>query len=247
MVAIADTVAQNCTSGVEISDQITDSKRWLLPTKNHLRGVDNNRLTVRGTLLINVTSDHKNTTELLYIYNNVKGFYLSQTALRQMNVIKNTFPDQERDPLVHVTTFTTPETVTTQYRPEPFDANLAPCGCLLRSPCPPAPSTILFPPTEEYCPQIEDWIKKYFASSAFNTCKHQSLQTMSGEPLKISCRSDFTPSAVHTPIPIPHHWKKDVKAQLDADVALGNPTTWCYCSLKKGRYHSSYGRFAGSQ
>ena len=134
-----------------------------------------------------------------------------------------------------MTTFTTPETVTTQYPAEPFDANLAPCGCPLRSPCPPAPSTIPFPPTEEYRPQIEDWIKKHFASSAFNTCKHQSLQTMSGEPLKISFRSDFTPSAVHTPIPIPHHWKEDVKAQLDADVALGiiepvppgNLTTWC--------------------
>lgn len=58
---------------------------------------------------------------------------------------------------------------------------------------------------------------------------------MTGEPLKISFLPDETPSAVHTPIPIPHHWKEEVKAQLDADVALGiiepvppgNPTTWC--------------------
>ena len=43
------------------------------------------------------------------------------------------------------------------------------------------------------------------------------------------------PSAVHTPIPVPHHWKKRVKEDIDRDVALGiiepvpvgTPTTWC--------------------
>ena len=44
-----------------------------------------------------------------------------------------------------------------------------------------------------------------------------------------------TPIAIHTPIPVPHHWKNKVKADLDRDVALGiiepvpvgASTIWC--------------------
>ena len=69
--------------------------------------------------------------------------------------------------------------------------------------------------------QQEQWIKKHFESSAFNTCLHQPLQTMTGKPLDITLISGVTPTAVHTPIPVPHHWKKRVKQDLDRDVALG--------------------------
>ena len=58
---------------------------------------------------------------------------------------------------------------------------------------------------------------------------------MSGPPLKIDIDENVTPSAVHTPIPVPVHWRKEIKAQLDHDVKLGviepvpwgEPTTWC--------------------
>ena len=43
------------------------------------------------------------------------------------------------------------------------------------------------------------------------------------------------PNAVHAPIPMPVHWQKPVKSDLDRDVRLGviekvpwaSPTTWC--------------------
>lgn len=43
------------------------------------------------------------------------------------------------------------------------------------------------------------------------------------------------PYAANTPIPVAHHWKKQVKADLDRDVRMGiiepvpqgTPTTWC--------------------
>jgi hypothetical protein len=44
---------------------------------------------------------------------------------------------------------------------------------------------------------------------------------MSGAPLEIHLKSDATPKAFHNPIPIPHHWKAEVKAGLDRDVRLG--------------------------
>ena len=58
---------------------------------------------------------------------------------------------------------------------------------------------------------------------------------MSGPPMKIDVDQNATPDAVHTPIPVPIHWRNDVKAQLDRDVKLGviepvpwgEPVTWC--------------------
>ena len=113
--------------------------------------------------------------------------------------------------------------------------NLAECGCPRRSDCPPIPDKLPFPATPEYREQIEQWIKQYFASSAFNVCPHQPLHAMSGEPVSITFNDDYTPIAIHKPIPVPHHWKLAVKSQLDRDVSLGiiepvptgTPTTWC--------------------
>ena len=58
---------------------------------------------------------------------------------------------------------------------------------------------------------------------------------MTGRPLDITFTRGAKPSAVHTPIPVPHHWKKRVKQDLDWDVALdiiqpvptGTTTVWC--------------------
>ena len=44
---------------------------------------------------------------------------------------------------------------------------------------------------------------------------------MSGVPVCIKFKDDTKPHAVHTAIPVPHHWKKQVKKDLDRDVKLG--------------------------
>jgi len=115
------------------------------------------------------------------------------------------------------------------------DSRTASCGCPIRSPCPSLPDSLPFPATPEYREQIELWIKDQFSNSAFNTCKHQKLQVMTGDPLKIAFNDDQNPVSVHKPIPVPHHWKDSVKSQLDQDVKLGivepvptgTPTNWC--------------------
>lgn len=58
---------------------------------------------------------------------------------------------------------------------------------------------------------------------------------MEGKPLDIKFIPSVKLTAIHTPIPVPHYWKKKVKEELDRDVALGviepvpvvTPTTWC--------------------
>ena len=156
----------------------------------------------------------------------VKGMYLSLTALKNMNIVDKEFPVASGS----VSNITQSDDST-----KANGVKLAPCGCPLRTPPPALPDKIPFPATKEYRQQIQDWIKERYSTSAFNTCPHQKLQVMKGEPLKITFANEHTPYATHKPIPVPHHWKEEVKRQLDADVALGiiepvpqgAPTRWC--------------------
>ena len=43
---------------------------------------------------------------------------------------------------------------------------------------------------------------------------------MSGDKQHIHLKAGAVPQAYHTPIPVPHHWKKAEKAQLDQDEQL---------------------------
>ena len=109
------------------------------------------------------------------------------------------------------------------------------CPCIPRTPTPPRPTELPFPPTEENVPKLKHWLLKTFESSAFNQCAHQPLPQMTGEPVKVEFKDNHKPYAVHTPIPVPHHWKDRVKEDLDRDVRLGiiekvpqgTPTEWC--------------------
>ena len=183
--------------------------------------MNNNDISIRGAIIADITVGTSKTTEVIYLCDKVRGFFLSKTALEKLNIIHENFPQPIEISKVDTTSSS--------------ESPTADCGCPLRSPCPPIPDAIPFPATPEYTGQIESWIKEHFSSSAFNTCKHQKLQVMTGDPLKIEFREDGKPVSVHKPIPVPHHWKESVKSQLDQDVNLGiieqvptgTPTDWC--------------------
>ena len=86
---------------------------------------------------------------------------------------------------------------------------------------PDRPSTIPFPATPKNLPRLKQWLLTSFSGSAFNTCSYQPLQQMTGNPVDIKFKDEHTPYAVHTPIPVPHHWKQQVKKDIDRDVRLG--------------------------
>ena len=44
---------------------------------------------------------------------------------------------------------------------------------------------------------------------------------MKGKPLEIHFREDAIPQALHTPVAVPYHWKKEVKEGKYQDVCLG--------------------------
>ena len=95
------------------------------------------------------------------------------------------------------------------------------CKCPLRTKPPDPPLELPFKPIPANITQLENWIREKCAASAFNCCECQPLPKMHGPPLTIHLKDGVTPVASHTPIPVPLHWQKKVKAGLDRDIALG--------------------------
>ena len=81
------------------------------------------------------------------------------------------------------------------------------------------PVDIAFPATDGNIPQLEHWLLDKFADTAFNN--FDPLPVMYGKPHQFHLKDNAMPHAAHTPILILHHWKQDVKRQLDNDVRMG--------------------------
>ena len=218
VLAFADTGAQTCSSGPDIQKLLGYTDGYLVSTTHRIRGITDNRLHIKGVLFLRIKVGSRETRQAVYVSDNTTGFYLSQTALKDLDLLPFNFP-----------------TSLSQNSSSVDAKETAPCGCPRRTSIPSKPKSIPFKPTQTNRHQLEQWIVDHFKSSAFNICPHQPLQIMEGKPLKITFVPDATPTAVHTPIPVPHHWKKKVKEDLDRDVALGiieavpvgTPTAWC--------------------
>ena len=58
---------------------------------------------------------------------------------------------------------------------------------------------------------------------------------MDTQPAHIHLKPDATPHTTHVPIPIPHHWKNEIKESIEADVKkgiiepvpIGELVAWC--------------------
>ena len=84
---------------------------------------------------------------------------------------------------------------------------------------------------------MKQWLLDEYAPSTFNKCPHQRLPFMNNDPpMEVFIDPDATPTAVHTPVTTPIHWRKEIKEQLQRDVRLGviekvppnTPVTWCH-------------------
>ena len=95
------------------------------------------------------------------------------------------------------------------------------CGCLVRQPPPPLPTTLPCTPTDDNREKIQQFLLDYYDANTFNTCEHQMLPLMNCPPLKLMKNPDAEPVAQHTPVPVPIHWWEDVKSGLDQDLKLG--------------------------
>ena len=222
--AYADTCCQTCTAGVDFINLIGCPESYLVPTSHRIIGITASSLNIIGSVLLRIEVGGKVTRQMVHISRNCHGLYLSETALMDLEVIPRTFPDPPAT-VAHTSTSTT--TCCT-------DGSNGPC--IERTQTPDRPSVIPYAPTADNVPALEKYLLDTFASSAFNMCTNQPLQGMTGVTMDIVFKPDAgQPRPVYTPIPVPFHWKRQVKADLDRDVRLGiiervpqgDVTEWC--------------------
>ena len=218
--AVADTGCQTCTAGVDVIENLC-SEQYLIPTKHRIVGITDASLAIAGIVFLRIqTESGQETKQTVYVSRNVSGLYLSESALKDLGVICDEFPHVATTRAASVQELTDVEEQ---------------CECAPRTTTPERPGEIPFAATPENIPRLKEWLLQAFSSSAFNTCTHQPLQMMTGSPAGIKFKQGTEPYAIHTPIPVPHHWKEQVKADIDRDVRLGiieavpqgTPTEWC--------------------
>ena len=109
-----------------------------------------------------------------------------------------------------------------------------PCSCPRRCFMDP-PESLPMPATTSNIPALEDWIKNYYKTSAFNQCNRQTWPITTGKPMKIHLKPGTKPYCCKKPTMVPMHYRDQVKADLEADVKKGVlervpegiPDTWC--------------------
>ena len=153
ILAFADTESQVCSSGPEIQKLLGYLDGYLVPTTHQIHGITNNRLHERMfySYACQLVQGRHNK---LYVADNTPSLYLSQTVLKNLDML----------PLDFSTLASNNLTINANKR--------APYGCPRRTSVPSKPDTIPFPPTESNKHQLEKLIKEHFKSSA---CPHQSF------------------------------------------------------------------------
>ena len=235
LASLPDTGAQMVVAGVPQLHRLGVTKRELIPLSNGISAADNSGLGLLGGVLVNIAGQADDgtqfsTKQLCYIAENIDCLFLSRQACRELGIIGEDFPSIG----AFRKTSSALSNMSTETSPGLDDSR--PCTCPARTLPPPCPTELPYPPTVENITKLEDWIKERYAGSAFNQCSHQPLPLIkSTPPLRLYVEETTRPVAVHKPVPIPMHWMKAVKEQLDKDVRLGvlepvpvgEPVTWC--------------------
>ena len=210
--SLADSGCQTTTAGVDFLESIGCPQSYLIPTSHQIIGITSSSLDLLGAVMIRFDHNGKTARQMVHISSKLHGLYLSNTALKQLGLLSEDFPHSAASVL--------------SAQEKNNDMECDGCGsgeCIGRTPPPERPNGLPFAPTKENLPKFEKWFLQQFASSGFNTCTRQPLPAMTGKPMSI-LRKDDVPGEhlkAYRPIPVPHHYKQAVKADLDRDVRLG--------------------------
>ena len=224
--AVTDTGCQTTTCGAEILDILNIDRNHLIPTSHGILGITDTRLNIIGSIFAQIQLKNRSTKQMIHVSTNSSGLFLSLGACKDLAIVHRSFPDVD--------------SYIASTREEVKDPN---CKCLPRGEAPDRPSQIPYLPIESNVRKLKEWLISKFEASAFNTCKHQLLKKMSGAPMKIYFKEGGKPYAIHTPIPIPVHWKEKIKEGIDQDVKLGiieevpqgTPTNLCARMVPQGK------------
>ena len=223
---IADSGCQSSLLGLKTFYKFGLKKSSLVPVKGKMSAINGEGIDVQGAIFLRLTGTDANTGQtvqtavMAHVTNSTERFYISRQAMRELGIISQDFPKVQAR-TVNAATST-------------IESDFAPCGCPRHCLPPERPDFLPFAPMEQNVDKMKLWLLNRFSSSTFNRCPHQPLPMMKGEPIKIHIDPNATPKPVYTAATVPIHWRDEVQAQLNQDVALGIiepvppgiPTTW---------------------
>ena len=259
ILAMADTGCQSCLAGSYILKRMGLISDDLIPVKMKMHAANNGGINIIGAVILRFTGNTASgtaldTRQITYITDSNDKVFLSREACIALGMISANFPqigetlDMFPESTHHADTgiLHDPTIPTVSEVQHAGLDHTAPCGCPKQTLPPPRPTEMPFPGTEENRQKLTDYLIKTYASSTFNTCKHQPLPLMESPHMCLMVDLHCQPVAHHKAIPVPLHWSEEVKAGLDQDVCLGviepvpigEPVTWCHqmvvCAKKDG-------------
>jgi hypothetical protein len=229
---LTDTGAQMCVAGPDLLASLDYKKGDLIGSESGISGADNESIPTWGSLFLHIETNPdygpvRSTKAMVYISPAVNTLFLSRATCVNLKIINAAFPRAEsrkghggintlrEDP--SAAPLPPPETKEEQQCNSIGDS----CTCTRRTTTPDPPE-LRYPATKENVAKIKAAILKHYASSCFNQCETQPLPLMTtAPPLRLNINPEAKPVACHKPRPVPIHWQKQVKADLDRDVRLG--------------------------
>ena len=204
-----DSGANTCLAGPQQLTQLGLTPHQLRPCHKRVKTVGGSILTCTGWIPVKFKVAGNATTQPLFICNKVDRLYISKQGCIETRILPHHYPQPMANSISAV-----PSTPPRLQPPKP-------------------PSQLSFPATPENVPKLEAYIREQFATTAFNNSP--PFPSLSGPPAHIHLQPNAIPYARHTPIPVSHHWKAQVKESLDRDVQqgiiapvpIGSPVTWC--------------------
>ena len=238
--AMADTGCQSCLAGLKIVKKLGLSTNDLIPVDLKMHTADDREIDILGATILRLSGkdgkgSERCTRQIVYVTNKTDKLFLSREACTDLEIISPNFPTMDKSE------GTVGVNVAAATLPPPQE-----CHCPKRTEPPPLPTSLPYPATEANRGKLQQYLLDYYRPSTFNTCEHQTLPLMDGPPMRLMIDPYATPTAHHSPIPVPLHWQDEVKAGLDRDVKLGviepvpigEPVTWCHriviCAKKNG-------------
>ena len=227
--SLGDTGCSSMIAGVEFAQSLGLVKKDLLPVEMSMRAANKTNIDIIGAIIveIKVVGHEVVTKQVVYIATNATRVFLNREACEQLGLVPENFP--------HINQIENCSEINSLPNEESTKETV--CTCPKRELPPPLPTVLPSAEKDEEKLKVilKDWILKRYASSTFNTCEHQVLPAMTGEPLRLFVDPKAKPTAVHTPSPVPIHHKKEAKAGLDRDTRLGviepikvnTPVEWC--------------------
>ena len=223
---VADSGCQSCIMPIKSAYAMGLRDCDIIPVKLTMRGAISEDLGVSGGVVMEISTSDKAgeprvTKQLIYVSRSIEKAFLSREALVSLGALPYDFPAIPASAQAFSASVEAPACSCPQRPTEP----------------PPLPSSL--PPglraTPEDVPALKQWILDHYGSSTFNTCEHQPLRMMVGEPLRLYVDPDARPLTVHKPALVPIHWQERVFQDLERDVRLGvlekvgpnTPVTWC--------------------